>query len=89
MRWSRSYKETCGRSERAQDTMTKQQAVQLQKDWASKSNPPCAHDTVKLLMTEDRTYLTGEYGCTACGAQITEERMDWVERIKRLSRNGS
>jgi len=53
--------------------MTKQQAAQLQKGWASKGNPVCTHDLVKLVMTEEGTYLTGEYGCTICGAQIAAD----------------
>lgn len=47
--------------------MTKQQAAQLQAEWASQNCPACMHDTVKLLMTEEGRYLTGEYGCTVCG----------------------
>lgn len=51
--------------------MTKKQAHELQKEWTSKVRPLCLHNEVKLLMTEDGTYLTGEYGCTVCGAQIS------------------
>jgi len=55
-------------------TMKKQQAAQLQKEWMSNGNPDCTHDTLKLLMTEDGTYLTGEYVCTVCGAQIAQDQ---------------
>jgi len=53
--------------------MTKQKAVQLQNEWASKGNPPCTPHTLKLLESEEKTYLTGEYACTVCGAVIAKE----------------
>jgi hypothetical protein len=53
--------------------MTKQKAVQLQNEWASKGNPACTPHILRLLETEEQTYLTGEYACTVCGAVIAKE----------------
>jgi hypothetical protein len=49
--------------------MTKDQAITLRQVWATKGNPSCVHPTLKLLRTKD-DYLTGDYVCDQCGAQV-------------------
>lgn len=45
----------------------------MQNEWASKGNPACTPHILRLLETEEQTYLTGEYACTVCGAVIAKE----------------
>jgi hypothetical protein len=46
--------------------MTKEKAAALRQQWAANGNPPCAHQSLKLLHTDEQ-YLSGDYACNYCG----------------------
>jgi len=49
--------------------MTKQEVKALRDAWEKLGNPDCEHSDLRLARSEHR-YLTGNYICTRCGAEI-------------------
>jgi hypothetical protein len=54
--------------------MTKTEAAKLRKSWKMLGNPVKCKHVVLLLERSDNGYLTGNYVCTTCGAQVIQKR---------------
>ena len=49
--------------------MDREYAEALRIEWKKNGNQPCTH-TALTLITTDGGFLTGDYGCTACGVMF-------------------
>ena len=54
--------------------MTREMAARIQELWQKEGNKSCEHEHLKLERTESG-YLTGNYFCLACGAEISGHPM--------------